>query len=235
MNLLKQMAIIFFNLIDNFVHQRRILNFLKRNNMKVKSFMDIGAHKGLYTDLLLKNYDIKNIYMLEPQKNFFDYLKKKYKKNKKISIYNAAASDKNGLQKIFINKHDLTSGLNKINKDNFYLKIKARLFGGNVNEMITKTYKIKTIKLLEIFKKKRLKFIDMIKIDTEGHELNVLKGLSRNISSIKIILIEFHSNEIYENYNSNKIHNYLIKNKFRLRKIIKFPFTKWEDRFYVKH
>ena len=65
MNLLKQMAIIFFNLIDNFVHQRRILNFLKRNNMKVKSFMDIGAHKGLYTDLLLKNYDIKNIYMLE--------------------------------------------------------------------------------------------------------------------------------------------------------------------------
>ena len=64
----------------------------------------------------------------------------------------------------------MTSGLTQINKKNFYLNIKARLFGGNINEMITQTYNVKSIKLIEFFKKKKINSIDLIKIDTEGHE-----------------------------------------------------------------
>ncbi len=234
MKLLKEMAIVFFNLIDIYIHQIRILNFLKKYITEINTFIDVGAHKGVYTDLFNKNFIIKNIYMFEPQKKIFEYLKKKYKKDKEISVFNNAVSNKNTIKKIYINKHDLTSGLTQINKKNFYLNIKAKLFGGNINEMITQTYNVKSIRLFDFFKKKKINSIDLIKIDTEGHELSVLEGLGSKIEKIKIILIEFHNNEIYLNYNSEKIHRFLIKKRFKLQKTIKFPLTNWEDRIYIR-
>ncbi len=234
MKLLKEMAIVFFNLIDIYIHQKRIVNFLKKHSTEINTLIDVGAHKGVYTDLFNNNFIIKEIYMFEPQKEIFKFLKSKYKKDKEISIYNNAVSNKNTSQKIYINKHDLTSGLTQINKKNFYLNIKAKLFGGNINEMVTQTYKVKSIKLFDFFKKKKIKSIDLIKIDTEGHELNVLEGLGSQISNIKIILIEFHNNEIYLNYDSEKIHKFLVKKRFKLQKTFKFPLTKWEDRIYIR-
>ena len=75
--------------------------------------------------------------------------------------------------------------------------------------------------------------LNLIKIDTEGHELEVLMGLGEKIKSIQIILIEFHNDNIYLNYSSNKVHSYLLKYNFNLQKKIKFPFTEWEDRIYI--
>ena len=73
------------------------------------------------------------------------------------------------------------------------------------------------------------------KIDTEGHELQVILGIGKYIKNIKCILVEFHLDDIYMNYQPKKIHNFLIKNNFILRKKIKFPFTTWEDRIYIKN
>ena len=73
-----------------------------------------------------------------------------------------------------------------------------------------------------------------MKIDTEGHEQQVLKGIGKKIKIAKIILIEIHNDDIYLKYSSIKIHKHLIKNQFHLNKIIKFPFTTWEDRVYIK-
>ena len=234
MKIIKILAIIFFNLIDKFIHQKRILNYLKNCDFKINTLIDVGAHKGLYSDLLMKHFSIKKTLMFEPQKEIYKYLKKKYKKNKKVFIFNKAVSNKNTIQKFYKNKHDLTSGLTKINKNNFYLKIKARLFGGNIQEMVTNTFNVKSVRLFDSLKKEKIKSVDLIKIDTEGHELNVLKGLNSKIALIKIILIEFHNNDIYLNYSSDDVHKFLIKNNFELKKTIKFPFTKWEDRIYIK-
>ena len=229
----KTVAIIFFNLIDKFIHQKKILYFFKKKNININTWLDIGSHKGLYTDLIKKNFNLKKGYLFEPQKNIFKFIKHKYKSNKKINTYNFAVSDSKKIRKIYINKHDLTSTLTKINENNFYLKLKAKLFGGSIKEMITDYYNIKNIKLSNFLKQKKIKEVDLIKIDTEGHELNVLIGVEKEIKNIRYILIEFHNNKIYQNYNSSKVHRYLIKNNFELKKKIKFPFTEWEDRIYM--
>ena len=98
--------------------------------------------------------------------------------------------------------------------------------------MIVKKPKIKTKKLFTIIKLNKIKKIDLLKVDTEGHEFEVLKGIERAIKNIRYILIEFHNDKIYLSYNPKKIHNHLIKNNFVLKNICKFPFTGWEDRFY---
>ena len=98
--------------------------------------------------------------------------------------------------------------------------------------MISNSYNVQTIKLIDLIEKEKIKKIDLIKIDTEGHELEVLLGLGKKIKLIQTILIEFHSDNIYLKYSSNKIHNYLVKHNFFLQKRLKFPFTEWEDRIY---
>ena len=45
MNYLKKLAILMFDLIDHYVHQK-ILKSLKDANLVIKIFFDIGAHKG---------------------------------------------------------------------------------------------------------------------------------------------------------------------------------------------
>ena len=52
---LKNLAIIFFDLIDKYFHQKRIINYLKTHLKEINIFLDIGSHKGTYTDLILKN------------------------------------------------------------------------------------------------------------------------------------------------------------------------------------
>ena len=233
MSLFKFLAILFFDLIDYYLHQKKILNFLKKNKVNIDLFIDVGAHKGTYTDLILNNFKVKKILMFEPQKNIFDLVNKKYKKFRKIKVFNNIISDTESMQTIYINRHDLTSSLTKLNYNNKYLKVKAKLFGSNLNEMINDFYKIKSLKLSNIILKNKFKQVDLLKIDTEGHELQVLKGLGKLIKKVNYLLIEFHNDKIYQNYHPKKIHNYLIKNKFVLKKTFKFPFTTWEDRIYL--
>lgn len=230
---LKQIAIIFFNLIDKFLHQKKILRFLIKERIQINTWIDVGSHRGLYTDLIKDNFKIKKGYLFEPQREIYNLIKKKYKNSRNIYPYNYAISNKKKSEKIYINKHDLTSSLTKINEENLYLKLKSRLFGGN--SLIVKSCVVQTIKLENFISKKKLKRVDLLKIDTEGHEYQVLQGLGKKINKVKIILIEFHNDKIYKNYNSKKIHKYLIKKNFDLKTRIKFPFTEWEDRIYLSN
>ena len=233
MKILKLIAILFFDLIDKHYHQRRIINFIKGQNFDVKIFLDIGSHKGTYTDLILNNFQNCKSYLFEPQKHIFKFLKKKYKKKKNIYIFNYALSNKRSIQTLNINQHDLTSSLSKFDEKNSYLKIKAKLFSTTSKKMIYKKEKVKTQKLVNLLKSRKIKNIDLLKIDTEGHEFQVLKGLNNEIKKVRYILIEFHNDEIYLNYKPKKIHDYLINNDFILKSTYKFPFTTWEDRFYI--
>ena len=230
MKIFLKSSIFFFDIIDKFVHQKRIIKFFKKNKIKIQNFIDVGSHKGLYTDLFIQNYKINKVLMFEPQIKIFNFLKKKYNKNKKIKILNYAVSNKNNFKNLQLNHHDLTTTLSIFNKKNFYLKVKALLFG--VEKMTYQKVRIKTVRLVDILKKNKINHVDLLKVDTEGHELEVLEGLKKKINQIQFILIEFHRDKIYLKYNPKKIHNHLLKNNFVLKAKFKFPFTSWEDRIY---
>ncbi len=76
--------------------------------------------------------------------------------------------------------------------------------------------------------------IDLLKIDTEGHEKEVLEGALNLIKEkkIKYILLEFHLSKMYKNYNIKDLENFLDSSNFRLLKKYKFPFLFFEDRIY---
>ena len=74
-----------------------------------------------------------------------------------------------------MNKHDLTSSFTNLNEDNLYLRLKSKLFQTELKNIYYKEIKVKTIKLSTFISKNKLKKVDLLKIDTEGHEMQVLK------------------------------------------------------------
>ena len=233
MKILEILSIIFFDLIDKLIHQRKIVSYFRKNKIKINTYLDVGSHKGSYFDLINRNFIIKKAVLIEPQKKIFKFIKKKYSNNKRVKVLNCAVSDKETNQILYINKHDLTSSLTEINKKNKYLNLKAKLFGGSIDEMILNQDIIKTLKLEKIIKNNKIKQIELIKIDTEGHELNVLKGMGQFLKTkVKFMLIEFHNSNIFFDYDAKKIHKHLTTNNFKLKSTFKFPFTTWEDRIY---
>ena len=235
MKIFEKLAIIFFDYLDKFFHQKRIIKTLKKELSNLNNFIDVGAYKGTYTDLILDYYKPQKILMFEPQEEIFNYLKIKYNDNKNITLFNKALSNKDKSAKFNFNKHNLTSSLSSLDPDNNYLKLKAKLFGTTSEGMIVDIKTIQTTTLFSILERENIDSIDFLKIDTEGHELEVLQGMKEKISKVKCILVEFHIDEIYINYNPELLHQFLISNNFKLVEKFKFPFTTWEDRLYVKN
>ena len=233
MKILEYIAVIFFEYIDKFFHQQRIIKTLKKEVSQLNNFIDVGADKGTYTDLVLNNFKPNKILMFEPQDEIYDYLKKKYSYNQNIHVYKKALSNKNENAKFNFNRHNLTSSLSNLDPNNSYLKMKAKLFGTTSQGMIVDTKTIQTTTLFSVLEKENLETIDFLKVDTEGHELQVLQGMKEKIKTIKHLLVEFHNDEIYISYDPEFLHEYLISHNFKLIKKFKFPFTTWEDRLYT--
>ena len=79
-----------------------------------------------------------------------------------------------------------------------------------------------------------LENIDILKIDTEGYELNILKGIYENhLNKIKYIYFEHHYDlMIKKNYKYSDIKIFLNKNNFYLAFKIKMKFRKTFEYIY---
>ena len=232
MKFLRKLLIELFNLIDKFFHRKRIKKFLKINKFQLETYIDVGAFEGTYTDLILRIKKNCKVIMIEPQRKYYNLLKNKYKNDNRVEILNIGLSDKKIIKNLKINKHAITSTFSKFKYTSKYLNLKAILFETKLEGMTVSEENVQVFTLNEILIERNLQYIDLIKIDTEGHEYEVLSGSQKYFKKINHILIEFHNNKIYENYNSEKIHQLLVENNFSLLKIFKFPFTTWEDRLY---
>lgn len=95
---------------------------------------------------------------------------------------------------------------------------------------------IKTVPLEKYLDDNNINKVDIIKIDTEGHEFEILKGLKTSIKKIDVIIFEHHyDNMIKKNYTFFEINNFLKKNSFIKVFKIKMPFRKSFEYIYVKN
>ena len=222
----KKLFFFLYNVVDNLIHQERIVKFIKNRDIRI--VVDIGAHKGEFLKHIKKIKSIRKVYSLEPQKMVYNELLKETD-NKKFFAYNLAISNNSGKQKMQINDFSMTSSLSKVNEDSIYYKIKNFILGNK-----KKKFEIITTEKLDYFIEKRnLNKIDLLKIDTEGHELNVVKSGLKTLKKTKYLLIEFRQNDLYLHYSPHALHNMIIKNNFKLIKNFKFPLFSMEDRLYM--
>ena len=185
-------------LFPYFFKQEKEILFLR--NFEFKTTIDIGANVGTYTVELQKNSN--NVICFEPLKKNIRYLKYLIKKN--VKIYNYGLSNKKKLEYIYIPK---------INS-NFDYALATLNYKNIINFKELKRVKIKLKKFDQLFfNTHNNKNIDFIKIDVEGHELEVLKGMNIFLKINKpIFLIEI---EKRHNASSEKVFMFFKKRNYK--------------------
>ncbi|MDC0396329.1 FkbM family methyltransferase, partial [Candidatus Pelagibacter sp.] len=166
--LIKNIALFFFDIVDQYYHQKKIASFLKKKNLEINIFFDVGAHMGLYTDLVNKIYPNCKSFLFEPQSTIFNKVKEKYSSNNNVQVFNKAISDTEKKQNLYLNMHDLTSTLSTFDEQSSYLNFKAKLYGTDIKNMSYGTELVQTITLDKFMLEHNVDKIDLIKIDTEG-------------------------------------------------------------------
>ena len=160
-----------------------------------------------------------------------DFILRKKFTNTNIYLENVAIGEENK----DIEFNDLyetsSSTIKSLNLNSKYFKKKENIFG----KLIKKKIIIKQIDFKEYLNQNKINKIDLLKIDTEGYELEVLKGLKELISNVSIILFEHHyDNMIIKNYTFSDIHKLLVKENFERVFKIKMPFRKSFEYIYIK-
>ena len=230
-----------FNLLINLIdhpNKKKILNYLKKRlNSKPLTVIDIGAHKGETINFFLKNFKISKIFAFEPNKELFNDLEKNNRYfNKEINIYNLGVGQSDEIKFLNIMTDSASSTFNTINKNTEYFKKKQKIlsiFSQN-KEFIKKKQEINITNLSKIILNNKIKEIDVLKIDTEGYEYNILKGIE-NYDFIKINYIYFEHHfdlMINKGYKLSDINKLLNKNNFYKKYKLKMEFRKSFEYIY---
>ena len=157
------------------------LNIIDRFSDKSKNALDIGVYRGVYSLKLSQNF--KQIHAFEPNPLLFPYLNDNLKKIiKNINLYNLALSDKSGETELKLPVR--SRSIFKDNIEELYQLGAASIHPENEFENFEKV-QVKVEKLDNIL----IENIGFIKIDVEGHELEVIEGAKETIIKNKPVLL----------------------------------------------
>ena len=149
---------------------------------------DVGANLGEYSNLLAKEFPKSTIYAFEPNPRTFSQLIEKSNNAIKCVNVGLGAEEKKG--KIFTYADNLTTTHASIYREVFEVFNKR----DDITEVDIQ------LTTLDLFcAQENISNIDFLKIDTEGHELDVLKGAAKMLSlgQIKIIQFEFGECDVF--------------------------------------
>lgn len=182
---------------------------LEENNIV---FFDIGANLGQTIKKMRNHYSNAKIYAFEPSKMCFNTLKENFH-DANVRVHNLAMGS--SCSQLEFNEYSW-SALNSLLK---------RAYG---SAKILETYLVDVITIDEFCNKNDIFFINLLKTDTEGYELNVLKGASSMMEQnrIQFVYVEIFFNENYiEQSSFGDIYNFLLKKKFELVRFYDILYT----------
>jgi FkbM family methyltransferase len=158
---------------------------IKRNKLSLGAIFDVGANIGNYSAMLVEKGATASIYAFEPHPATFLQLKKTAEKNNfhavemglsespmKAKIYDSADSDGSEHASIFKNVIE------------------------KIHEYKVKETDIELTTIDTFVKENNISHISFLKIDTEGNELNVLKGAAGSIAANLIDIVQIEFNEM---------------------------------------
>ena len=204
----------------NYITKRKIFlsvkNFLKKFNfhlfyykeknyfekLKIENVIDVGVAHG--TEFLLKNFPKANFFLIEPNPFFYEYIKKNILNRFNSKLFKVAAG-------------------NEIGKKSFYFSEGISSFIQREDYKIKKQITVNINTLDDILKDENFFGTNLLKVDTEGYELEVLRGAKNILNIIDYIVLEVRLENI-KTYNPSEIISFLFESHFYLHKILKINY-----------
>ena len=178
-----------------------------------KTIIDVGFNKGQFSSLILFKKKESIVYAFDPNKGETISIGARFKKkfSKRFEFYNFALGDIEETKLLNIAISSDNNTFLKPTKINSNLYSKVKLSGENIKAII---------KPLSAFNIEMAGLNNLLKIDVQGYELNVLKGISKEYyQQIKWIYIELSDFELYSGQSSyDEINSYLKNIGYKLKK-----------------
>ena len=205
---------------------------LKYFNNKDKIVFDIGCFRGDFTENFIKNEQklgIKsNFFLFDPNPNIKSYIKQLLQ-NEKVKYFNFAFDNSNTNKKFYLNNWFEPSGssLNTMIRDDkkwtTSRKLIMQILWPFKRIKVFSEINVQTQTLDNFCLSKKIENIDVLKIDTEGNDLNVLKGAKKLLSEnkIKVIYTEISDTKINFKEKEKSTIDFLNYYNFDLKKIYK--------------
>lgn len=155
-------------------HEKKSTEYMKLIVKSEQTIVDIGANIGYFA--LLEKKQGANVIAIEPSIDNFETLKHNLKINSfNAEVHNLAISDYEGTTKFYISK--------ACNRSSLYGEGK---------------YEVCKVTTIDKLMKKRK--IDLIRMDVEGSEMNILRGMKKTLEEgyLKHIFVEVHPVELRE-------------------------------------
>lgn len=145
---------------------------------------DVGANIGDYSRAIKKINKDAVIYAFEPHPINFNKLKENMKSYDGISLVNKGLGKEKGNLYIYDYKNNDGSP-----RASIYKEVIEFMYGSS-----TVKHEIELDTIDNFLEKNRINKIDLLKIDTEGNELDVLRGALKSINNGYINVIQFEFN-----------------------------------------
>ena len=186
---------------------------------------DVGANRGQSIELFSKAYSQARFFCFEPNPDVYSDLEKCI--SSQIQTFNLALSSaQQSDRKFYVNCSSEMSSFLQLGKDGW----------GNITSEIL----VETDTIDNFCEKRSIEHIDLLKIDTQGHDYDVLRGGEKMLSSgrIKLVLCEIIVNEMYRDLPSlAKVYEFLIKQNFLLVTFYPFSYSNnlasWTDGLFI--
>nr|WP_305908265.1 FkbM family methyltransferase [Methylomarinum sp. Ch1-1]MDP4521084.1 FkbM family methyltransferase [Methylomarinum sp. Ch1-1] len=158
-------------------------NYFKNN--PGGNVFDVGANIGNYTRSVFKYNPSAKVVGFEPHPKTFELLNKNIAAEN-FKAVNAAAGEREGLLSLYDYKERDGSSHASLYKDVIE----------NIHKGHAISHRVKVISLGDYIEANNIEKISLLKIDTEGHELSVLKGMKKQINGGLVAAIHFEFNEM---------------------------------------
>tara|TARA_A100001015_G_scaffold223193_1_gene251386 strand:+ start:3058 stop:3825 length:768 start_codon:yes stop_codon:yes gene_type:complete len=169
----------------------------------IKTIVHVGAHFGQEVEFY-KTHKPNEIHLFEPNPSVFKKLEKNIEKFQNVSIYNFALGSNQDFVNFYVsNENDGESS--SILEPSGHLIAKPEISFHLSSEKVQ-------VQRFDYF---GISNIDFVNIDTQGYELEVIKGFGEELKNIKFLHCEINRNYVYKNNTLvNDLDSYLDKNNF---------------------
>jgi len=209
--------------------------YLKNIAFSDPIILDVGANKGQTIDFFLGLFKECTIYSFEPNQELFERLQKKYSTKENVHLFNVGISNQKGTLSFHESVLNETSTFEELNYNSAYLKRKASILGVKPAKVIKRSYEVDVITLADFISANKIDRIDVLKIDTEGHEFKCLLGLFKTNEKfpIQFIQLEEHNDDMYLNkIPEEEMSSLLEQNGFVLFEKIQHGFGDFNELIY---
>ncbi len=162
--------------------------FIRRCAQDLNVVFDVGGNRGHYAERVLQTNPVAIVHAFEPHPETFQLLRRQLEPyGSHVVLNEAACGDTERTMTLFDADHHPGSATASLHRG-------ATRHARDVDDAGLRSFSVRQITLDEYIRNHGIEHVDLLKIDTEGNELNVLKGSQQSLREGRIRRIQFEFN-----------------------------------------